>query len=488
MTGTVAQTPALVWLRRDLRLCDHSALREATADGRPVILVYLWAPEEEGDWPPGSAVRFRLRQSLAALATDLEQQGSRLILRTGDSAQELVQLCAQTGARSIYWHRCYEPAARATEQRVRCALEAAGVQAVDCPGDLLHEPVEVMNRQGTPFRVFTAFWKHCMQLQNMALPTSQWRRPCLVAPAAWPASASLDALLPEVRWGGGIRKRWGFGEKAALKTLRRFRARLEAYPKMRDFPAEDSVSGLSPYLHFGEISPHRLYAAIAEVGTTAATAYLRQLYWREFAAYLLWHYPYTARKPLRPEFAAFPWRRAKHTLQRWQQGLTGYPLVDAGMAELWQTGWMHNRVRMIAASFLVKDLLVHWLRGAEWFWDTLIDADLANNTLGWQWVAGCGADAAPYFRVFNPVLQGARFDPQGRYVKRWLPQLASLPERWVHCPWQAPPLVLHEAGVRLGTDYPAPIIDHAEARRRALAAYRELTGHYSGKYRHRGPP
>ena len=475
MTGTATQAPAVVWFRRDLRLRDHPALRAAAASGRPVIPVYLWAPRDEGDWPAGGAARFRLRQSLAALADDLQKRGSRLVLRTGDSASELVQLCTQAGAHIVYWNRMYEPAACATERRVRRALEAAGVRAEDYPGDLLYEPAQVHNRQGGPFRVFTPFWKHCLQLPRTELPATG-RRPRLTAPAAWPASAALDALLPDVHWAGGIRKRWGCGEAGARRALRRFQGRLDAYPEMRDFPAVSGVSGLSPYLHYGEISPHRVYAVIASAGSKAATAYLRQLCWREFAAHLLWHYPHTTHAPLRPEFAAFPWRRDKRSLERWQQGLTGYPIVDAGMAELWQTGWMHNRVRMITASFLVKDLLVHWRRGAEWFWDTLIDADLANNTLGWQWVAGCGADAAPYFRIFNPVLQGTRFDPQGTYVKRWLPRLAGLPGRWIHCPWQAPPPVLRAAGVRLGADYPAPIIDHAAARRRALAAYHELTG------------
>jgi deoxyribodipyrimidine photo-lyase len=332
---------------------------------------------------------------------------------------------------------------------------------------LLFEPWEVASQAGTPFRVFTPFWRACTLASDPPPPLPRPR--ALAAPRRWPSSSSLSSLglLPSVDWTQGIRAAWTPGETGALARLAAFRrGGLPGYARRRDWPAEPGTSRLSPHLHFGELGPRQVWHAVSGA---AAAAYRRELGWREFSHHVLFHFPHTPLRPLRSEFAAFPWARAPGHLRAWQRGRTGYPIVDAGMRELWTTGYMHNRVRMIAASFLVKHLLQDWRAGARWFWDTLVDADLANNTMGWQWTAGSGADAAPYFRIFNPVLQGQKFDPQGRYVARWLPELARLPARFVHCPWEAPPEL--RATVR---GYAQPIVDHAAARARALAAFAEI--------------
>ena len=334
---------------------------------------------------------------------------------------------------------------------------------------------------GKPFQVFTPFWKTCLSLVESTTPLSTSTR--FSAPDQWPNSVPLVSLQlePKIDWTGGIRSTWSPGEDGAQRELRRFLEKaLPGYSEHRDRPDEIQTSRLSPYLHFGEISPRQVWHAVRKYTSEnpdrqrSAEAYLRQLGWREFAHHLLFHFPYTVDQPLRAEFADFPWRDNVTDLQAWQRGQTGYPLVDAGIHELWTTGWMHNRVRMVVASFLIKHLLLPWQAGDRWFWDTLVDADLANNTLGWQWVAGCGADAAPYFRIFNPVMQGEKFDPHGDYVRRWVPELKRLPAEWIHKPWEAPTNVLSEAGVKLGTIYPEPIVDHHNARIRALATLAKL--------------
>ncbi|MCC7412583.1 MAG: deoxyribodipyrimidine photo-lyase [Gammaproteobacteria bacterium] len=470
----------IVWLRNDLRLTDNRALHAAVARGGPVVPVFVFAPEEEGGWAPGSAARYWLHQSLTGLGAALAARGSPLVLARGPSAPALAALATQTGADAVFWNRRYEPAAMARDGEIAPRLRAGGLHVDSFKSGLLVEPHEVATRAGTPFKVFTPFWRHCTrELEPPApLPAPVELR----APARRPASLPLAAfgLEPRPDWADGIRRAWQFGEQGAIDRLAQFiDTALDDYADGRDRPDLEGGSRLSPYLHFGELSPatiwHRVRAAQAQRGrmseSRAAAAYLRQIWWREFAHHLLQHFPATTDAPLRPRFAGFPWIEDAGALARWQRGQTGYPIVDAGMRELWVTGWMHNRVRMIAASFLVKDLLLPWQAGARWFWDTLVDADLANNTLGWQWTAGCGADAAPYFRIFNPVSQGRRFDPNGTYVRRWLPALAHLPAAHVHAPWNAPANVLAAAGVRLGESYPAPMVEHAWARRRALAAY-----------------
>jgi deoxyribodipyrimidine photo-lyase len=467
----------IVWLRQDLRLADQPALAAAAGRGGPVVPVYVHAPEEEGDWPPGSASRFWLHHSLTALDADLRRLGSRLVVRRGASLPNLLDVARRTGADAVHFCARSEPMARIRDGLVRRELEAAGLEVAMFHGHLLYEPEIVRTRGGDPFKVFTPFWNACLALGAPFPPLPAPAR--LEAPPAWPVSETVAGLglLPQPDWAEGMRFTWRPGERGARQRLGEFqRQGLENYDAARDRPAAAGTSRLSPHLHFGEISPRQvLHAARMEPDTSAASvAWLREVGWREFAHHVLHHFPHTPEKPLRPEFDRFPWRRDPDRLAAWQRGRTGYPIVDAGMRELWKTGWMHNRVRMIVASFLVKDLLVTWQEGAAWFWDTLVDADLANNTLNWQWTAGCGADASPYFRIFNPVLQGRRFDPEGEYVARFVPELARLPAAHRHAPWLAPPRALEAAEIVLDEDYPRPIVDHETARKRALLAYQSV--------------
>ncbi len=401
---------------------------------------FIWAPQDEGDWPPGAASRWWLHHSLAALAARLRERGSQLIVRQGSSAAELRRLIAETGAGAVVWNRRYEPSAIARDRALKAALPGAESFAAS----VLHEPWTVQTQAGGPYRVFTPFWRavHAFGEPADALP-----EPRLERPAAWPASVPLAdlGLLPAAAWDTGLAEQWTPGEAGAAERLESFCGRADRYEGTRDRPAE-RTSQLSPHLHFGEISPRRVWHAVRACAGAAAEPYLRQLGWREFAHHLLYHFPHTASAPLVPAFARMPWRDDRAGLEAWQRGETGYALVDAGMRQLWRSGWMHNRARMVAASFLTKDLLIDWRAGAGWFWDTLVDADLANNTLGWQWVAGSGADAAPYHRIFNPATQAERFDADGRYAARWL-----------------------GVGPR-----PQPIVDHAAARRRALDAHAGL--------------
>ncbi len=469
----------IVWFRQDLRLGDNPALTAALTDGSPVIPVYLFAPAEEGVWAPGAASRWWLHHSLEQLGEALEACGSRLCLRAGDeSLAMLLALAKQCRATRVVWNRRYEPAVIARDQRIKTALSAAGLAADSFNGRLLHEPWTVKTKSGGPFQVFTPFWRHCMALDDPGDPLPAPKT--LPAPARWPSSSTLESLslLPTIDWAGGMRATWTPGSTAAQAALQRFlHESFDEYRTLRDRPATAGTSQLSPHLHFGEISPREIWYATRRFaegrgGQTAwrESQFLTEIGWREFAYHLLYHFPETPQQPLRAQYARFPWNADPASLRAWTRGATGYPIVDAGLRQLWNTGWMHNRVRMIAASFLIKDLLVDWTEGARWFWDTLVDADLASNTLGWQWVAGCGADAAPFFRIFNPTTQGQKFDPTGSYVRRWVPELQRLSEEWIHDPSAAPVEVLEAAGVRLGTDYPRPIVQHERARKAALEA------------------
>lgn len=472
----------IVWFRQDLRLQDNPALLAAVQRGA-VLPVYILDEAGEGRWPMGGASRWWLHHSLAGLGAALRERGAPLVLARGESGAALRGLVKQSGADAVYWNRRYEPAAIARDATIKTELGAAGVDAKSFAASVLFEPHTVKNKSGGPFQVFTPFWKHCLTL-DVAEPV-KLSAGKIAGPTKPVHSLELGelGLLPAIPWDAGFRDAWEPGEAGAAKRLRKFASgAMERYADERNLPDRAGTSALSPHLHFGEISPRQIWSAVRAVSRDSGVfpanrggqVFLSEVGWREFAYHLLFHFPHTPEAPLRAEFAAFPWQKNAAQLRAWQRGRTGYPIVDAGMRQLWATGWMHNRVRMIVASFLVKHLRISWQEGAAWFWDTLVDADLAANTLGWQWTAGCGADAAPYFRIFNPILQGVKFDANGDYVRRWVPELARLPAEFIHAPWEAPPLDLSTAGVVLGKTYPHPIVDHGEARAAALAALRTL--------------
>lgn len=474
----------IVWFRRDLRLSDNPALHAALQDCNQIIPVYLHAPDEDARWSPGGASRWWLNHSLAALRLSLRNAGSDLVIRRGPSLHALRELITETDAQQVYWNRLYEPAAQARDAAIDAALTQAGIRCHHFNASLLREPNEIQTKSGGPYRVFTPFWHTYLDHAQFdsPLPVPD-RLPALPAPVCSEPLTALD-LLPRTRWDQGLADAWLPGENGAWRQLQQFIATAMAdYPWQRELPANSGTSRLSPHLHFGEISPRQICHAVQRETSQQAVggvlqggeAWLRQLVWREFGIHLLHHFPHTDHQPLDRRFESFPWRQhCQADLQCWQRGETGIPLLDAGMRELWHTGWMHNRVRMLAASFLTKNLLIPWQEGAQWFWDTLVDADLANNTLGWQWTAGCGADAAPYFRIFNPITQCKRFDPQADYIKTWLPELHALPAPWIFEPWKAPANLLREAAIRLGQDYPNPIVDLTTTRTRALDAWANL--------------
>ncbi|MCB9849957.1 MAG: deoxyribodipyrimidine photo-lyase [Phycisphaerales bacterium] len=467
---------AIVWFRHDLRIADNLALRAGIARGC-VVPVYIWSPDEEGEWPLGAASRWWLHQSLHALDDALRKLDSRLIVQTGDALPTLRKLIKTTGAEAVLWNRRYEPAAIARDTQVKRGLTDDGIEVESFNASLLNEPWTIQTKTGGPYQVFTPYWKTCLSLPVDAIAPTPRRIP---SPAKWPSSLKIDDLKlePTIDWTAGMRATWSPGETGARKRLNAFiKNGVTGYDKGRDRMDEDGVSMLSPHLHFGEISPRQVWHVLADSAASAsagASTFLAEIGWREFAYHLLYHFPKTPRAPLRAQFAKFPWSRNRKALRQWQRGMTGFPIVDAAMRQLWHTGWMHNRARMIVASFLTKDLLIPWQEGAEWFWDTLVDADLASNTLGWQWTAGCGADAAPYFRIFNPTNQAKKFDPQGNYIRQWVPELAKLPAPAIFEPHTARPNILESVGVKLGLTYPNPIMDHADARNAALAAYRRI--------------
>ncbi len=472
-------SPVLVWFRRDLRLADNRALAAAAETGRPLITCYVLDDTLADERAIGAAARWWLHHSLAALTDQLQARGVRLILRRGPVRSAIADLVAQTRARDVHSSASPEPAGADLERSLRKTLAQDGVTLHTHPGSLLFTRESLLTKGGQPYKVFTPFWKACLAGPDPGEPIEAPRR--LRSFAAPVDSEPLEGwdLRPRLpNWARGFDECWEPGERGAHARLGQFLEHgIAAYPDQRDRPGLDGTSRLSPHLHFGELSPRQIWCVVRSAmaarpsARTGGDAYLRQLGWREFSYYLLSHWPALPRDPLRPNFERFPWRNDPELLSCWQRGLTGYPLVDAGMRELWQTGWMHNRVRMIAASFLVKHLLIHWREGAAWFWDTLVDADLANNSASWQWVAGSGTDAAPYFRIFNPIIQGKKFDPEGHYVRRWVPELSRLPASHIHEPWNATPEMLNEAGVALSQHYPRPVVDHGAARARALAAY-----------------
>ena len=478
---TTRAAPVVLWLRRELRLSDNAALAAAAAGGNPVLPVFVLDDAAPGAWALGGASRWWLHGSLAALGAALGRAGAPLVLRRGDTAAQLAAIVRESGAACVHAGQPVEPWARLLAAELPAAL---GVPLRLHRTATLFKPDAIRTQAGGAYGVFTPFARACRARGAPAPP--------LAAPArlhAGPGLASDDlhawGLLPRrPDWAGGLRATWSAdgpggapGEAGAQRRLAHFAVTvLDGYDASRNSPGMDGTSMLSPRLHWGEISPAQAWRAAeaARPGARGTQVWTDELLWREFSAHLLWHHPTLPEAPLRGAFAAMRWRRDPAALRAWQRGRTGLPIVDAGMRQLWRTGWMHNRVRMIVASFLVKHLLLPWQDGAAWFWDTLVDADLASNSAQWQWVAGSGADAAPFFRVFNPVLQGRKFDPDGRYVREYVPELAALPDRFLHAPWEAPGPVLDAAGIGLGKTYPRPIVDLGEGRARALAAFRAL--------------
>lgn len=462
----------LVWFRQDLRLTDNPALYHACHTGEPVIPVFIDDPLPTSVSQLGSASRVWLHHSLQALTQDLQASGSHLILRQGSASVILPQLLAETGATRLYWNRLYDPASLQRDRQLKESLrQVCEVRSFNA--SLLNEPWEVLKADGTPYKVFTPFWQAMLRhsIQHQPLPAPEQ----IPAPARIPSSLPLDSLklLPHIRWDVGMMSHWQVGERAALHKLLNFLPiGGKDYQQARDLPAHSGTSRLSPHLHFGEISPRQVVWLAEQCLAENATAdngvrhFIREIGWREFAWHLLYHFPHTVERPLDERFTRFPWaENHEEILIRWQRGQTGYPIIDAGMRELWQTGWMHNRVRMIVASLLCKNLLVPWQKGENWFRDTLVDTDLASNVLGWQWTAGCGADAAPYFRIFNPILQSQKFDPDGDYIRRWVPELCECSSKQIHLP--------REPGENK-RNYPLPVVDFKASREQALSLFEKI--------------
>ncbi|WP_299203994.1 deoxyribodipyrimidine photo-lyase [uncultured Amphritea sp.] len=470
-------TPVIVWLRHDLRLADNPAIFYAAQQGA-VIPVFIDDTSQLGNWNTGAASRCWLHHSLESINHEFEGQ---LRLFKGNPQDVLTQLIKDTGAQAIYWNRCYTPHAIARDSSIKQTLKSQGVEVFSYNGSLLWEPWQVSKADGTAYKVFTPFYrKGCLNAAPPAEPLSRPKLTLFSEQIPYQHSLPELELLPDHPWKNQITDHWDISEDAAWRLLRQFTSeRLSDYQDARDIPSLEGTSTLSPYLQWGQISPRQIWYYSQQQGNKpgledALDTFLKELAWREFSYYQLYHNPGITTENLNQRFNRFPWKHEAEQYHQWQQGCTGFPIIDAGMRELWQTGYMHNRVRMLVGSFLVKNQLQHWHYGARWFWDTLVDADLASNSASWQWVAGCGTDAAPYFRIFNPVTQGQKFDPDGSYVRRYLPELTDLPNRYIHTPWEAPAAVLSKAGVVLGSTYPLPILDLKETRQAALEAFSSI--------------
>jgi deoxyribodipyrimidine photo-lyase len=476
----MSTAPTLLWFRKDLRIADNSALAAAIDSGALVIPVFIWSPNEMGHWSSGAASKWWLHQALASLSGEFRKLGGELILRRGDAPQVLEELIAETGATRVFWNRRYEAPLRTIDAGIKRQLRERSIDVQSFNSSLLNEPHTVAAGGGQPYKVYTPYWKKVKDrmLEPVAVPAIE----ALQFPNVFPRSDGLESfeLMPKLNWDAGFFDRWDVSEAGALQRLNAFVAGpIGNYHVDRDRPDHEGTSSLAPYLQWGQVGPRQIVQAVStqcDLAAEGPQVYLKEIYWREFAYNVLYHFPNTPDRPLRLEYEKFPWQTDAATLKAWRTGHTGYPIVDAGMRQLWQTGWMHNRVRMIVSSLLVKHLLQDWQDGARWFWDTLVDADLASNTLGWQWSGGCGADAAPYFRVFNPIIQGKKFDPDGDYVKRYVPELSGLDSEYIHEPWEAPRSVLYKAGIEMGVTYPKPIIEHKAGRERALSALAQFKG------------
>ena len=470
---------AIVWFRDDLRVSDNPALAHAVDEGYAVVPLFVLDETAPHMRELGGAMRWFAHHALAALQGELAKRGAKLVLREGDSRHVLDEIIEETDASAVFWNRRYEPGARELDASIKADLKERELEVHSFAGTLIHEPARVKTKTGGFYKVYTPFSRAFLAEVEVRDPIDAPER---IEPAGGNlASLSVDELklLPTAPdWSGGFSE-WEPGEDGAGKRVKAFMtANLDGYDTKRDDPAGDMTSKFSPHLRWGDLSPFQVWAAIDEHEGNAPAddvlSFRKEIIWREFNHHLLFHFGDLANDNWNPKFDVFPWRYDEEELRAWQKGRTGYPIVDAGMRQLWQTGWMHNRVRMICGSFLVKHLLHDWREGERWFWDCLVDGDVANNPANWQWVAGTGADAPPYFRIFNPMTQGAKFDPDGDYVRTWVPELADVPAEHIHEPWDAPKDVLEKAGVRLGETYPKPIVDHKAARQRALDALAQM--------------
>jgi deoxyribodipyrimidine photo-lyase len=459
------QKTIIHWFRNDLRLADNPALFAASQVGE-IVPIYIFDDEELG-----AASKWWLHYALEDLNRSLN---GNLLIYKGNALEILQNLTAQYQAQAIYWNRCYEPQNIARDKIIKEYFKNKTIECNSFNGALLWEPWEILKSDGSPYKVFTPYYRNgCLQAKK---PREAKQKIAIKTVTCNPKPIASLNLLPQIRWDKQLEEHWNISEEGAQAALNGFiRNKINNYKNGRDYPSLNSTSKLSPYLHFGQISPNQVwYAAHLQGNNNNIDSFCSELGWREFSYYLLYHFPELPNKNWQAKFDNFPWINDEKNLKAWQKGQTGYPIIDAGMRELWQTGSMHNRVRMIVGSFLVKNLLIDWRKGAAWFFDCLTDADLASNSASWQWVAGCGADAAPYFRIFNPITQGKKFDANGEYTKKFIPELARLPDKYLFEPWLAPKNILDYAGVKLDENYPLPIVDIAQSRDRALAAFKSL--------------
>ncbi|BFT30344.1 deoxyribodipyrimidine photo-lyase [Alteromonas sp. D210916BOD_24] len=467
---------SIVWFRQDLRVKDNLALNGACDLGK-IIPIYIYDDTNSSDKALGEASQWWLHHSLVSLN---ERLHGHLQIFKGDPRQILPALMESCNAQAIFWNRCYEPWQIKRDKEIKKNLVEQGFEVHSSNGSLLWEPMKVLKKDNTPYRVFTPYYrKGCLNQSEPRYPKAPPARITYADTSIKDDGLKALQLLPTVKWDTTMQAQWQPGEEGAADNLAKFiEGPLNDYKNGRDIPSLEGTSRLSPYLHFGEISPNQIWYAVKgnadNMQESSVDTFLSELGWREFSYYLLYHFPTLPNKNFNAKFDKFPWRQDPQSLKAWQTGQTGIPIVDAGMRELWQTGYMHNRVRMIVGSFLVKNLLISWIEGERWFWDTLLDADLASNSASWQWIAGSGADAAPYFRIFNPVLQGEKFDKDGQYVRHYCPELTRLPNKYIHKPWEAPNTIANDAGIELGRTYPKPIVDLKASRQRALDAFQEI--------------